>query len=143
MARSPAFDAETILPALAARAAGHPEALDGLWAPESTSWRSYDGRESVMSAEQRLALAKAEWSLFRQAMPDFEWDSELLLAGGGSQIVELASWKGSNGGAEAAHVDLCLVYRLTAGRIVRVEMYCDERQMLGLQNILKNAHHRR
>jgi hypothetical protein len=138
MPESPALE---ILEALTARAAGRPEALEGLWAAESTSWRSYDGRESVMSAEQRLALAKAEWSVFRQAMPDFGWESEFLLADGGGKIVELASWKGT-AGTDVAHVELCLVYRLAGRHIGRVEMFCDEQQMLGLQNILEKTRRR-
>jgi len=129
----------TILEALAARAAGAPEVLDELWAPRSTSWRSYDGRETTLDARQRQDLARSEWSLFRQAMPDFTWTTELQPVGDGSQILELASWHGTNGTDNAA-VELCLIYRLTDQRIARIEMYCDAQQMLALRNILHKGH---
>jgi ketosteroid isomerase-like protein len=129
------FTIDEIVDRLARRAAGDAAALDPVWAPESVSWRSYDGRETTMTAGQRRALARTEIESLADAMPDFRRESSFHSSPSTDAIIEFSTWSGTRGEA-AVRVEICLAYRVRDGRIERLDMYADAGQFKVLGDVL-------
>jgi ketosteroid isomerase-like protein len=134
----PAYSIEDITDRLRRRAAGDAAALDSVWAAESQSWRSYNGQLTTMTAEQRASLARREIAAFEAAMPDFRRESAFHPSPDTDSIVERSTWSGT-GPSGRVQVELCFLYQLAEGRIVRVDMYADAVQMAALSAALQDA----
>lgn len=130
------FTFDEILERLKRRADGEPEALDPVWAQDTTGWRSFSPEDTPSSAARRSELARSEFVTFRKAMPDFTRESTFIPSEQESTIVELSSWKGTSS-IGAVRVEVCLVYRIADGQIQRVEMYADSGQFGRLSEALK------
>jgi hypothetical protein len=128
------FTIDEIVDRLGRRAAGDAAALDPVWAPVSVSWRSYDGRETTMTAARRGALARSEIESFTDAMPDFRRVSTFHASP--DLIVEFSTWSGTRG-RTAVRVELCLAYQVVGGLIHRLNMYVDAGQMRALGEVLE------
>ena len=132
------FSFEEILIRLEQRANGMPEALDDVWAADTLGWRSYDGAETHSSAQRRSEMARAEVTQFRKVMPDFQRQSSFFPSESTATIFERSTWTGTAGDT-AVCIELCLVYLVNAGRIVRVDMYADAAQFARLHEVLRAA----
>lgn len=129
------FTIDEIVDRLGRRASGDAAALDPVWAPESVSWRSYNGQETTMTAEQRSALARSEIESFIKAMPDFRRESALHPSPSTDSIIEFSTWSGTRDNV-SVRVELCLAYRVAGGQIQRVDMYADSGQLKILGDVL-------
>ena len=130
-----AHDIQDVVDRLQRRAEGDPAALDAVWADESESWRSYSGQVNRMTARQRADLARRELAAFRRAMPDFRRASTFHWSPSTETVIELTAWSGTAKTGRIG-VEISFIYTVRAGRIQRVDMYADSRQIEALSAAL-------
>ena len=129
---------EEIVARLRRRADGETDALDGVWADETLSWRSYSLAEQAMTSDQRNDLSRRELEAFTRAMPDFTRTSRFHVAAATETVVEQTTWAGTARDGPV-HVELCLIYTVNDGRITRVDMYSDSAQFERLGTAIRST----
>jgi ketosteroid isomerase-like protein len=121
------------------RSAGEWDALRDTWADEVVVWHCYDDVEERYTGLSRSSGGSAELEAFGQALDDFSRDSRIHVSPDTDSVVETSAWSGRTHTGTSMRNATCVVYTVSDGRIVRMDIYDDSNRSRRFAELL--VHH--